>query len=55
MMLSLRTQLAYHQELSSQYEIDLSARDELVNILTHKLKGAEAENVKRAKMVRGWR
>lgn len=55
LILSLRTQLAYHQELSSQYEIDLSARDELVTILNQKLKGAEGENEKRAKMVRGWR
>lgn len=55
LILSLRTQLAYHQELSSQYEIDLSARDELVTILNQKLKGAEGENEKRTKMVRGWR
>lgn len=55
LLLSLQTQLAFHQELTSQYELDLSARDELVILLSSKLKTSEEENEKRAKTVRGWR
>ncbi|KAH8112095.1 hypothetical protein DFH11DRAFT_537959 [Phellopilus nigrolimitatus] len=55
LILSLRTQLAYHQELTSQYEIDLSTRDEIVSLLNRKLKAYEEDSEKRTKVMRGMR
>ncbi|KAH7910563.1 hypothetical protein BJ138DRAFT_1113986 [Hygrophoropsis aurantiaca] len=52
---SLRTQLALQQELNAQYEIDLSARDELVRTLETRLDAAERENEKRRGVLRGWK
>ncbi|KAI5118622.1 hypothetical protein M0805_006990 [Coniferiporia weirii] len=55
MVLALRTQLAFHQELSSQYELDLSTRDEHVKLLNQKVRGYEGEAEKRTKIMRGMR
>ncbi|KIJ18268.1 hypothetical protein PAXINDRAFT_110749 [Paxillus involutus ATCC 200175] len=52
---SLRTQLALQQELCAQYEIDLGARDELVEALTGRLESAERENEKRKSVLRSWK
>ena len=43
MVLALRTQLTFHQELSAQYESDLSARDELVSVLSSQLSATKSE------------
>jgi chromosome segregation ATPase len=52
---SLRTQLALQQELCAQFEIDLGARDELVEALTIRLEASEKENDKRKSVVRSWK
>lgn len=52
---SLRTQLALQQELCAQFEIDLGARDELVQALTARLDASEKENDKRKNVVRSWK
>jgi chromosome segregation ATPase len=52
---SLRTQLAIQQELCSQYEVDLGARDMLVSVLTQRVENAEKESEKRRGVVRGWK
>ncbi|KIJ60945.1 hypothetical protein HYDPIDRAFT_97711 [Hydnomerulius pinastri MD-312] len=52
---SLRTQLALQQELSAQYEIDLAARDELVQALSARLETADKENEKRRSVLRSWK
>lgn len=52
---SLRTQLAFQQELCTQYEIDLGARDELVQALTTRFENAEKENEKRKSVIRSWK
>ena len=52
---SLRTQLALQQELCAQFEIDLGARDELVEALTIRLEASEKENDKRKNVVRTWK
>lgn len=52
---SLRTQLALQQELCAQFEIDLGARDELVEALTIRLDASEKENDKRKSVVRSWK
>lgn len=52
---SLRTQLAFQQELCTQYEIDLGARDELVQALTIRLENADKENEKRKSVLRSWK
>ena len=52
---SLRTQLAIQQELCSQYEVDLGARDVLVSVLTQRVENAEKESEKRRGVVRGWK
>lgn len=54
-ILSLRTQLALQQELCAQFEIDLGARDELVEALTIRLEASEKENAKRKSVVRSWK
>lgn len=55
MIWSLRTQLAFQQELCTQYEIDLGARDELVQGLTTRLDFTEKENEKRKNTLRSWK
>ena len=52
---SLRTQLALQQELCAQFEIDLGARDELVEALTIRLNSLEKENDRRKSIVRSWK
>ena len=52
---SLRTQLAFQQELCTQYEIDLGARDELVQALTSRLENSDKENEKRKGSLRSWK
>ncbi|KAH0834056.1 hypothetical protein J3R83DRAFT_11340 [Lanmaoa asiatica] len=52
---SLRTQLALQQEICAQFEIDLGARDELVEALTIRLETSEKENEKRKNVVRSWK
>jgi hypothetical protein len=55
MMWSLTTQLTLQQELCKQYEIDLNARDELVESLEMKLEAVEREGEKRKGVVRVWK
>lgn len=52
---NLRTQLALSQELCAQYEIDLGARDELVQALTQRAEVAEKEKEKSRNVLRSWK
>jgi hypothetical protein len=52
---SLRTQLALQQELNVQYEVDLSARSELVSSLTSKLELADKDKTQRNNALRTWK
>ncbi|KAG7447351.1 uncharacterized protein BT62DRAFT_948399 [Guyanagaster necrorhizus] len=52
---SLQTQLSLQQELCGQYETDLCARDELVDILGKKLAEVEKEDTKRKGVLRAWK
>ncbi|KAG8215298.1 hypothetical protein J3R82DRAFT_8887 [Butyriboletus roseoflavus] len=52
---SLRTQLALQQEMCAQFDIDLGARDELVEALTIRLDASEKENDRRKSVVRSWK
>ena len=52
---SLRTQLAIQQELNVQYEVDLSARHELVSSLTSKLEVADKDKSQRNSALRTWK
>ncbi|KAG2005896.1 hypothetical protein CC2G_002262 [Coprinopsis cinerea AmutBmut pab1-1] len=52
---SLQTQLAIQNDLCQQYEIDLRARDEMVNTLTQKLSDVEKEDNKRRATLRNWK
>lgn len=52
---SLRTQLALQQELCAQYEIDLGARDELVQALTARCEKNEQEGERRKGVLRSWK
>lgn len=52
---NLKTQLTLQQELCAQYEIDLGARNELVEVLSTKLDTMDKENEKRKQMARGWK
>ncbi|KAI0070963.1 hypothetical protein K474DRAFT_1669518 [Panus rudis PR-1116 ss-1] len=52
---SLRTQLALQSELCAQFEVDLSARDELVQTLTSRLSESERECERRKTVIRNWR
>ncbi|KAF7420833.1 hypothetical protein PC9H_011351 [Pleurotus ostreatus] len=52
---SLQTQLTLQTELCSQYETDLHARDELVDILNKKLTDLEKEDAKRRNVLRNWK
>jgi hypothetical protein len=51
----LQTELALKTELCAQYETDLKARDELVEILGKKMGDWEREESKRKGAIRGWR
>jgi len=55
LIISLQTQLALRTELCNQYETDLKARDELVEILGKKLSDVEKEDAKRKNSLRSWR
>ncbi|KAF8176272.1 hypothetical protein BJ912DRAFT_700513 [Pholiota molesta] len=55
LIISLQTQLALRNELCSQYEADLKARDELVEILGKKLSDAEKDDAKRKAALRSWK
>ncbi|KAG6370371.1 hypothetical protein JVT61DRAFT_12185 [Boletus reticuloceps] len=55
MIWSLRTQLALQQEMCAQFEVDLGARDELVEALTIRLDASEKENDKRKSVLRSWK
>lgn len=52
---SLQTQLALQTELCGQYETDLRARDELVEVLGKKLSDIEKDENKRKSTLRGWK
>ena len=52
---SLRTQLALQQELNAQYEVDLSARAELVSSLSSKLEFADKDKTQRNSVLRTWK
>ncbi|KAF9006334.1 hypothetical protein BDZ89DRAFT_966000, partial [Hymenopellis radicata] len=54
-LFALRNQLAMREELCGQYEADLLAREELVEILGKKLKEAEKEYMRRKGLLRGWK
>ncbi len=54
-LFALRNQLAMQEELCGQYEADLLAREELVEILGKKLKEAEKEYMRRKGLLRGWK
>lgn len=54
-IISLQTELALRSELCSQYEADLKARDELVEILSKKLSDVEKEDSKRRSALRSWK
>ncbi|KAJ7470383.1 hypothetical protein FB451DRAFT_1253554 [Mycena latifolia] len=52
---SLQTQLDMQNELCGQFEADLRARDELVEVLRKKLVEAEEEDAKKRKFLRVWK
>jgi hypothetical protein len=52
---SLQTQLALQTELCGQYETDLRARDELVEILGKRLADVEKEETRRKGILRAWK
>ena len=52
---SLRTQLALQSELCAQFELDLGARDELVQTLSTRLADTEKECERRKSVARNWR
>ncbi|KAI0092273.1 hypothetical protein BDY19DRAFT_990995 [Irpex rosettiformis] len=52
---SLRTQLTLQQGICSQYEADLAARDEIVEVLNHRLGEADKELDRRKNMIRAGR
>ncbi len=54
-IMSLQTQLALRTELCSQYEADLKARDELVELLSRQIADAEKEEAKRKTALRSWK
>ena len=55
LIISLQTQLSLKTELCSQYETDLKARDELVEILGKKLADVEKDESKRKNALRTWK
>ncbi len=55
LIISLQTQLSLRTELCAQYETDLKARDELVEILGKKLADIEKDEAKKKAALRSWR
>lgn len=54
-VIALRTQLAFHQELTGQYERDLRSRDAHAQMMNTKVAAYEAEAEKRTKAMRAMR
>ncbi|KAF9528858.1 hypothetical protein CPB83DRAFT_301400 [Crepidotus variabilis] len=54
-IMSLQTELALKAELCSQYETDLKARDELVEILGKRLSDIEKDESKRKNALKSWK
>ncbi|KAJ7093141.1 hypothetical protein C8R44DRAFT_890910 [Mycena epipterygia] len=52
---SLQTQLDLQNELCGQFEADLRAQDEFVEVLGKRLAEAEEEDAKKRKLLRGWK
>jgi chromosome segregation ATPase len=52
---ALRTQLSLQSELCTQYEVDLRARDELVEVLRRRVEHAEREGEKRRNVLKWWK
>lgn len=52
---SLRTQLTLQSEMCAQYEVDLAARDETVEVLNVQLTEATKECERRKNIIRGWK
>ncbi|KAF7359403.1 hypothetical protein MSAN_01282900 [Mycena sanguinolenta] len=55
LIFSLQTQLDLQTGLCGQFEADLHARDELVEVLRNKLIEAEEEDAKKVKILRSWK
>ncbi|KAF8184973.1 hypothetical protein K438DRAFT_1723794 [Mycena galopus ATCC 62051] len=55
LIFSLQTQLDLQTGLCGQFEADLHARDELVEVLRNKLVEAEEEDAKKLKLLRAWK
>ncbi|KAF8654785.1 hypothetical protein AX16_003440 [Volvariella volvacea WC 439] len=55
LIFSLQTQLNLQTELCSQYEADLRARDELVEVLSKRMQDMEKEETKRKTALRQWK
>ncbi|KIK56148.1 hypothetical protein GYMLUDRAFT_174742, partial [Collybiopsis luxurians FD-317 M1] len=54
-IVSLQTQLALQTELCGQYEADLRARDEMVQVLGQKVSDFEKDEMKRKGILRAWK
>ncbi|KIY70068.1 hypothetical protein CYLTODRAFT_452090 [Cylindrobasidium torrendii FP15055 ss-10] len=54
-LFALQTQLSMQKELCAQYEADLQARDELVDILQRRMSEVEQEDARRKGILRGWK
>lgn len=54
-LMQLQTQLGVEKELCMQYETDLRARDELVELLQKRLGEVEQEDIRRKGILRGWK
>ncbi|KAJ7349303.1 hypothetical protein DFH08DRAFT_743306 [Mycena albidolilacea] len=55
LIFSLQTQLDLQTELCGQFEADLHARDELVEVLRNKLIEAEEDDAKKVRFLRAWK
>ncbi|KAF4612113.1 hypothetical protein D9613_003841 [Agrocybe pediades] len=55
LIISLQTQLALRTELCAQYETDLKARDELVEILEKKVTDFEKDEARKKNSLRSWK
>lgn len=55
LIFSLQTQLDLQTELCGQFEADLRARDELVEVLRNKLIEAEEDDAKKVRFLRAWK
>ncbi|KAJ7431233.1 hypothetical protein FB451DRAFT_436193 [Mycena latifolia] len=55
LIFSLKTQLALQTELCGQFETDLRARDELVEVLGKKLTEVEREETKKRTLLKQWK